>query len=156
MECIHYGSSRYDPKKWRDVHGSEGGFFNKPDGGLWASPIDAEFGWREWCERERFEEKALKRSFRFNIAPPARILELTPENVWDLPGDIELRERIGWRSYRASPFGKVVGIDFEKLSEDYDVLVCSITKYPALYRFLCGWDCDCILVLNKEVIVVVD
>ena len=154
MKYIHYGHSKFDPNRWQDVHGSEGGMFNKPDGGLWASPEDAEFGWRAWCECEEFETERLKKSFRFRLSPEARILELTPENVWALPGDSVLRKRLGWMPYDRSPFSKVVGIDFAKLAEDYDVLECSISKYPALYRFLYGWDCDCILVLNKEVIVV--
>lgn len=153
MEYIHYGSSKFDPKRWKDVRGSEGGFFNKPDGGLWASPVDSEYGWLAWCSCEKFDLNRLKKSFRFTIAPTARILELTPDNVWDLPGDEVLRKRFGWMPYNVGTFSRVIGIDFAKLSEDYDVLVCSITKYPALYRFLYGWDCDCILVLNKEVIV---
>lgn len=151
MECIHYGSSRYNPKKWCDVRGSECGMFNKPDGGLWASPVDAEFGWLAWCTRERFNEQALKRSFRFKIAPEARILKLTPENVWDLPEDPKLRKRIGgFASWRES--GRVVGIDFAKLAEDYDVIEYRVSEYPELYWSLYGWDCDCVLVLNKDVI----
>ncbi len=154
MEYIHYGHSKFDPNRWNDVHGSEGGFFNKPDGGLWASPADAEFGWQRWCERESFLTQRLKKNFRFRLSPDARILELTPGNVWELPGDSELRERLGWYREERGVLRNVVGIDFEKLAEDYDVLVCSISKYPDLYMMLYGWDCDSILVLNKEVIVV--
>lgn len=154
MEYIHYGHSKFDPNRWNDVRGSEGGFFNKPDGGLWASPADAERGWREWCMFEKFEVDRLKKSFRFRLSPDARILELTPDNVWDLPSDEELRARLGWTDRGRSSWGKVFGIDFAKLVEDYDVLVCSLTKYPMLFWTLYGWDCDCILVLNKEVIVV--
>lgn len=152
MEYIHYGSSKFDPNRWSDVRGSEGGMFNKPDGGLWATPADAEYGWREWCEREKFGVNSLNRSFRFELSSDARILELTPENVWDLPVDSALNKRISIEDWRKT--GRAVGIDFAKLAEDYDVLECSITKYPELYWMLYGWDCDCILVLNKEVIVV--
>lgn len=148
MKYIHYGSSKFNPNRWIDVYGSEGGMFNKPYGGLWASPSDAEFGWREWCMRENFGTDSLKRSFRFELSSDARILELTPDNVWDLPYDEKLCLRLGIPDRE-----RRVGIDFAKLAEDYDVLECSITKYPSLYWTLYGWDCDCILVLNKDVIV---
>lgn len=154
MEYIHYGHSKFDPNRWEDVRGSEGGFFNKPDGGLWASPVDAERGWHLWCKRESFLTNRLKKSFRFGLSPDARILELTPENVWELPVDSALLKRFGEFCRDRNGLGTVHGIDFEKLAKDYDVLVCSISKYPDLYMLLYGWDCDCILVLNKEVIVV--
>lgn len=154
MEYIHYGSSKFNPNRWVDVHSSEGGMFNKPYGGLWASPVDAEFGWREWCMRENFGVGSLARSFRFELSPDARILELTPDNVWELPSDEGLRLRLGMQNRDRSTWSKRVGIDFAKLAEDYDVILYSVTKYPSLYWTLYGWDCDCILVLNKEVIVV--
>ena len=153
MKYIHYGHSKFDPNRWTTPRGSEGGMFNKPTyGGLWASPADAEFGWREWCMRENFGVGSLNRSFRFELSPEARILELTPENVWELPVDSAANERIPVEVWHRA--GRVVGIDFRKLAENYDVLVCDMTKYPELYWMLYGWDCDSILVLNKDVIVV--
>lgn len=80
------------------------------------------------------------------------MLELTPDNVWRLPEDKESffkRSRPEERTYMTM----VESIDFEALKTKYDVLECSLTKYPELYWSLYGWDCDSILVMNPEVIV---
>ena len=47
----------------------------------------------------------------------------------------------------------IMGIDFEALACEWDVMECSLTEYPELYWSLYGWDCDCILVMNPDVIV---
>lgn len=124
---------------------------NKPLGGLWASPVDSERSWYEWSRGENFHTERLSKSFEFELSPEARVLELTPDNVWELPvwkpGMFE-QNRIS-----RSPVSMVMNVDFEALARDYDVLECSLTKYPSLYWSLYGWDCDCILVMNPEVIV---
>ena len=118
-------------------------YFTKPIGGLWASAKDAEFGWKEWCEQENFMFSELKYSFEFELTSEARILKITPENIKDLPGN---KKTIGYDGFS-------VFLDFEKIKEEYDVIDFRITEYPQFYWLLWGWDCDCILVLNKEVIV---
>jgi len=52
MKLIHYGSTSFDPKKFNPVLNS----YIKPTGGLWTSPIDSEFGWKDWCTAEDFRE----------------------------------------------------------------------------------------------------
>ena len=39
MRYIHYGCTSFDKLKFQEIKG-----------GLWASPIDAEYGWKDWCE----------------------------------------------------------------------------------------------------------
>lgn len=150
MKYIHWGSSRFDPKRFAPVTNFE--IMNKPSGGLWASPADAKYSWFEWSMGNDFYTNRLKTSFVFEISPDARVLELTPDNVWDLPLQKNGEQWIIPRS-RENTYGMVMGVDFEALAQDYDVLECSITKYPSLYWSLYGWDCDCILVMNPNVIV---
>jgi len=45
-----------------------------------------------------------------------------------------------------------VFLDFEKIKESYDAIELLISKDQRLYYKLYGWDCDCILVLNKDAI----
>jgi hypothetical protein len=124
----------------------------KPLGGLWASPVDAQFGWAAWCEAENFRLERLRESFTFELKPGARVLEITPENVWELPQSknslFPRREE-----ERSFAYASVKDIDFVALAQQYDVLECSLSMYPSLYWSLYGWDCDCILVMNPEVIV---
>ena len=79
------------------------------------------------------------------------MLELTPDNVWDLPEDEKAFFKRDKRE--RSVLSMVYGIDFEALAREYDVLECSLSKYPSLYWSLYGWDCDSILVMNPNVIV---
>jgi hypothetical protein len=140
---IHYGSSEFIPEAFREIKNE---CFTKPMGGLWASAKDADFGWKAWCKREDFCLSELEYSFEFELSPEARIFEITPENIEDLPKNKELFDGT------SSTFFKF--LDFEQIKEKYDVIIHDISKHPCLYWLLYGWDCDCILVLNKEVIVV--
>lgn len=147
---IHYGSPRFELGRWTPIQAEYGGMF-KPLGGLWASPVDAPFGWSAWCEQENFRLDCLRESFTFELKPGARVLELTPDNVWELPQNKDaLFPRL--EEERSSGYASVKDIDFVALAQQYDVLECSLTKYPSLYWSLYGWDCDCILVMNPDVI----
>ena len=149
---IHYGACKYDPEKFKPIKNQI--MWVKPKGGLWASPKDAVFGWEEWCEASEFRERIENISFEFSLAPHAKILELnSAQDLTDLPKvDIidELRET----------FRSVVHLDFEKLvSSGVDAIQVNIRGEAvdefgkSLYYVLYGWDCDSILVMNKDVIV---
>ena len=45
-----------------------------------------------------------------------------------------------------------VFLDFEKIKEEYDAIEVLISSDHQLYYDLYGWDCDSLLVLNKECI----
>lgn len=146
---IHYGSPKFVTGLFRAITNCDG--FNKPRGGLWASPVDAERSWREWVEGNNFYPETLATSFEFELSAGARVLELTPENVWDLPEDEKAFMKRDRRDRNV--FSMVYGIDFEALAREYDVLECSLSRYPSLYWSLYGWDCDSILIMNPDVIV---
>lgn len=147
---IHYGSPAFMLQAFHPIKNKEG--FNKPGGGLWASAVDAQHSWKQWVECTKFYPERLTMSFEFELSPNARILELRPDNVWDLPvipNTPMWRRRPEIRDH----YSMVTNIDFEALARDYDVLECSLSDYPSLYWSLYGWDCDCILVMNPDVIV---
>ena len=69
-EYIHYGNSKlHEISPIRNEH-----HFTKPHGGLWASPIDAQFGWKDWCLRENFCTGKLERNFIFKLKPNAKMV----------------------------------------------------------------------------------
>jgi len=47
---------------------------------------------------------------------------------------------------------ETVYLDFNKLKEEYDAIEVFISSDSRLYRALYGWDCDSILIMNKDVI----
>ena len=73
-EYIHYGSKKLH--KIKPIKNQP--YFPKPEGGLWASPVDAPFGWKEWCEREHFRKNSEENSFKF--LPKQKVNFEAPKN----------------------------------------------------------------------------
>ena len=156
MKYVHYGSQSFDPLRWTSVRNAPlERSFEKPAGGLWASPANAILGWANWCRREDFNLEGLKESFEFELSENTKVLRITSEDVvkslpriFDDPQINTFMEHFSKFSLR--PFE--LPIDFEQLSRDYDVVEFLASKLFHPNGILRGWDCDCILVLNKDVI----
>lgn len=95
MLCIHHGSNTFEERLWNPVTDKKRYGFSKCYGGLWASPVGAAFGWREWSFKEgcwkKYGEPA---SFQFNFTGKLFILNsrrafyrLPWENVAMIPGN---------------------------------------------------------------------
>ena len=130
----------------------------KPSIGLWASRIDAEFGWKDWCESEEYGN--LNCNFTFQLSDNAKIKEVhCEEDILDYIISDPLFS--GLRLSRLSLFDtrKTLmsdGIDFEKLkSEGYDALELFISdNYYTLHLGVFNtWDCDSIVIWNPEIII---
>lgn len=131
---IHYGSSFFDISRFENVQNCA--ILSKPiNGGLWASPEGAKEGWQKINSirpQDRF-------CFRFKLADSARKLLLNNTDVVDKLPQIT-----------SSSKNYPVILDFEKLSEEYDV-ICY--KYSSeMDGILPCWDCDCVLVMNPNII----
>ena len=156
MKYIHYGRRAFDPLKWEPIRNAPmERSFTKPAGGLWASPVGAERGWAEWCEREDMCTEGLSDSFEFRLSESARVLNITSaEMVKALPQVLDdpvvnaLRQRAPNLFSQLSFFP----IDFEQLSREYDVIAFQASGFWNPNGILPGWDCDCILVMNKDVL----
>lgn len=148
---IHYGDSKFDESKFITIHNR--GFSNKPIGGLWASPSDADLSWKDWCEREDFKEYKEGDYFKFKLKDNARILEI--KNKKDVDNLPKLDEGFDLSIIN------IASIDFEKLAKDYDAMIVWMYKdnspamFESMYYLMYGWDCDSILVFNKEMIEVI-
>lgn len=139
---IHYGHKFFDRNLFTPIRNCIA--FTKPYGGFWASPVDAEFGWKDWCEREDFRECNLNNSFTFTLREDARVLTvLSVAGAKCLP-QVQNEFALPW----------TVLPDFEKLMElGYDAIEVKLSADWELYQALYGWDCDSILVMNPNVIV---
>jgi hypothetical protein len=74
MKLIHYGAEKYDPGIFRRIKNSERYFLNKPIGGLWTSPLNAEYGWGHFCTQCKWNLESLKKSFIIELKDNAKIL----------------------------------------------------------------------------------
>ena len=140
-KCIHYGHKKFDKKQFVDISNCE--YRPKPNGGLWASPIDSEFGWKQWCDSNKFRECTESDSFTFTLKPEANILVIdSVDNLKELPQV---------KSDFVIPMWYM--LDFEVLSKKYDAIEVRISCDYNLYFKLYGWDCDSIVIMNPDVIV---
>ncbi|MCK9429605.1 MAG: hypothetical protein M0R17_06335 [Candidatus Omnitrophica bacterium] len=62
LTLIHYGSKIYAPKLFLPIQNRL--YFCKPKGGLWTSPINSNWGWKDWCTSENFSECNEENSFK--------------------------------------------------------------------------------------------
>lgn len=147
---IHYGHKQFNIQLFEAPTNRP--YSNKPYGGLWASAVDAPYGWKRWCDDEHFRNCEDSNSFKFNIADNANIFEINSV------ADVELMP-LQKDSHSYSTYN-IRAIDFEAMhNNSIDVIVFNLSNssrdnfFNDLYFALYGWDCDCILVLNPNVVI---
>ena len=138
MQVIHYGAPEYNPALFKPI--SNRYSRNKPEGGLWTSPVGSEFGWYEWCIEEGFSLHSLDSGY-FLLTVCGNIL--TIDSYDDLG-------RLPWISDERN----YSHIDFESI--DYDAIHLTIrgelkTRFSSP-RDLYGWDFETVLILNPSAI----
>lgn len=150
MVFISYGTDKFDPNKLKPINYKtlRTTFFNKPIGGLWASPLDSDNGWADWCYEKQYNIKNLGKHFIFKLKPNAKIYVI--DNLKDL-----------------QKYGTLVGeeffklIDYQKLlDENYDGIYVTSHALRILSDYVVGrdikglegWDVDSICVFNANVI----
>lgn len=140
---IHYGADQYDYKMFHKIKNTN---WIKPSGGLWASPIDSQFGWKDWCDSEGYKSD-LSKNFTFTLAENARIYVV--DSYHDLSKCPTIRP--------SKSMIDIEYIDFEKMAMQYDAMYLTeegqwrtrLSHPMNLY----GWDCESILIMNKEIII---
>jgi hypothetical protein len=149
-EFIVYGKT-IDSKKFIKPHNGRNQFLNKPDGGLWSSPTNSRWCWKDWCSSENYPIR-LDVWTRFRLAPEARVLEI----------DCLDHLRFAFKEYgkRLPPYGDVV-LDWNLLRAHYDAIFLSEQGNSECHLPLelnspdfNGWDCECLLVLDLNKIIV--
>ena len=139
MKYIHYGHKTFEPDRFQKVENQLG--IPKPNGGLWASPIETEYGWKEWNANKNIGA-SFEEYFMFTLKKDAKVLTISNvEQLGDLP---QLNSLF--------PFNTWALLDYEKLAEEYDAIEVKITEDGRLYEKLYTWDCDSILIINPDVI----
>ena len=134
----------------------------KPKGGLWASPVDSIFGWKDWCEGEDFHTDRLKTWTKFKISPEAKILVINSYD--DL---VEVARKYSERRFDLSPYDSDRVLKFVKMQEDgYSGVFLTYRGHRENHLIwdrrspvCCGlntWDCESIILFDPEVIEIVE
>jgi len=136
---IHYGASSYDPDIFQPITDDEGR--TKPRGGLWTSPVDSKWGWKDWAESESWGD--LLSHFVIDYVGKTFVVD-SVEDASRLPWT----ERESWRG--SISFETLVGMGYDAihLTENGE----KETRFPDEFS-LYGWDCETVLIFNPDSIV---
>ena len=140
---IHYGHTKFEKSVFNKIKNVD--CSTKPKGGLWASDVESEHGWKEWCNENEFRDCDKENSFTFTLSDDAKILYI--ESVNGLESLPKGKDKFGLN------FSSWYLLDFEKLAETYDAVEVSISSDFDLYYKLYGWDCDSIVIMNPDIVV---
>jgi len=137
LHLITYGrGANLDIAKFEAIHNQN---FIKPSGGLWASPINSRWGWRDWCKVNDFGD--LISSFTFWFEGNILVID-----------SLKHAEEMPWRN--PYDFPSLIFPDFEKIAEAGVDAIHLTEKGQQETRFgtpsLYGWDCECVLIINPD------
>lgn len=137
---IHYGHKQFLHSKFNEIVNDK--FFCKPYGGLWASPVGAERGWKNWCDENGFRECKEENSFTFELSETANVLHIRSRS------DLEKLPR-----QQEAMITQWIHLDFEKIkASGVDAIELHLSEDWELHWTLYGWDCDSILIMNPDIV----
>ena len=147
---IHYGSETFNPEKLTEQALSEtrdSWLSQYKPCGLWGSPEDSRYAWKEWCTSEDFHTERLKTSFRFSLDKTARVLR-----IHSMEDAIPYLVRN--KAYDALSINAYT-LDTERIESEFDameVIMDSDLYWNNVFRM---WDVDSVCVWNPEVVEVI-
>jgi hypothetical protein len=136
MKFRTYGcGSKFEIEKFKIPKNNS--YFVKPYGGLWASPVNSEFGWIDWCKAENFREDKLNEYFEFEIT--------NWNNIIIIDNEKDMLNKLIWINTDS--------INFEILYNNniHGIYLTENGQYETRLTYpynLYGWDCECMLILN--------
>jgi hypothetical protein len=141
---IHYGADHYDDSKFKPIS-NYNSLINKPKGGFWASPVNTNWGWKEWCESEEFYTDRLKIYFKFTLVNGSKVFHIrTPKDVPKLPFGKKPESELGWMDWY---------YNWEKIAEKYDAVELHLSNnYMYFHDVFYSWDVDSIVILKPGIV----
>lgn len=142
---IHYGAKKFVPKKFFPVKNSD---WKKPKkGGLWTSPVDSKWGWKDWNDSEQYIKCDKYNSFTISLKSNAKIFVINShEDFINAP--------------LINGYNDTMVLDFELISKKYDAIwLTEEGEFKTRYNVknnLYGWDCETVLVMNPNCFNVID
>ncbi len=159
---ITYGIS-FDPERFEEIKNGQRRLSNKPDGGLWASPVKSGWSWRDFCRSEGYHRSDRPSNVwtKFVLAQGTRIYTInTLKDLITLQSRYPLQPRDAFEAYILRDDR---AIDFEALKEDYDGVYLTeqgldrCRKPDCKFKInLYNWDCECILMFRANKIKVLE
>lgn len=145
---IHYGDSEFKPQ-YVGKDDEHSVLFSKMPG-LWGSPVDAKYGWKDWCIREGLKNFSETIWFKFKLKPEAEVLHVYKER--DILPYVKIPNHLDNKIGGISMYGI---LKRDELKRDYDAIELHLSQNPGdlHYTIFNTWDCDSIVVWNPDVII---
>ena len=139
---IHYGHKKFDSRSFNSVRNTN---YGKPTGGLWLSPESGRYTWKSLVEVEFNPKSYLKKVVDENIFFECEIKDTSNIYKIETISDLEKLPRID---------GHDIFFDFEKMVSELgiDGLCIDVSKDPELRSGLYFWDCNCLFIMNPDVV----
>lgn len=158
MQVVKYGDNHFSLQKFKPVKDKFPHGWVKPEGGLWTSPVNASYGWKEWCQAEEFSCDFSK-SFILNYKGNTIVID-----------SLEDLDKLYWREFdfKGNSWAEGEGEEWKNgglffvtypcfkplLDEGWDAIYLT-EKGQAETRLshpknLYGWDCECLFIMNPK------
>lgn len=151
---IHYGADHFDKRFFNAVMNDVFPSVKPLHGGLWASPIDSNCSWNDFCKNNEYELDKLGKYFQFKLTDDSKVMFIDSNYKLDKLVSEGFCKNNGFTTSRLINIG-LYYLDFEKIANfGYDAILVFINyeTYMSLY----GWDCDTLLVLNPDCVIEVE
>ena len=150
---VHYGAKYFVRDKFESIENED--FRNKPDGGFWASSCKAKNSWSAWCVENDFKRANLEECFYFSLSETANVLRI--ESLEDCK-ELTLQP-VGYMhkeymnpNYKVIDYKACIARGFDAIEYKYDI-ACKSEDFEEIDSIMWGWDCDSILILNPDIVV---
>ena len=180
VSYLRYESGEFDRDKISTDLSLEKVFDNKPDKAWWGSPIDANFGWKEWCEKNHEESVNLDNPIKWKFEDNCKIITLNYDELvlekdnllleyiiikrkiyslgrLDIIVDATAEEKIDIIKKKSSLYHVECQLNYEKLLQDgivgVEILYRPDKHTNKLERAFTSWLCESIIVLYDKKIV---
>jgi len=141
MRVVHYTKEAgFELRPITIKNAGTEGIWGKPEGGLWASPVDSKFGWQDWCRAKDFRDTGKQLRVILDIDMGSFITINSQADLSQLPwyppvAGLNLMEAIDFEKLAAG------GVDGVYLTEQGQW--ATRFSHP---RSLYGWECESILI----------
>lgn len=150
---VHYGNELFRPEKVEEVAFFQN-HYNKPKrGGIWLSPKNSKYGWREWAKETKYPRFHDRYRWEIALEDDAKIIACT--NFMDLKSiptsDLYVDGEYActyfdYRKLQESGYhGVFLGLELLMLIKFYQKYYEGFTK--PTFKF---WDCESLLLFGTE------
>lgn len=123
----------------------------KPKRAFWGSPVDADYGWKDWCEDNEYEYD-FSNPIYWRLKEGSKILTIDAPDVEDESNSIMNKYIIELHGSKSFDFAKMAedGIDAVELMNAC-IGHCFINRIETMFN---AWDCESIVLLNPSKLII--